>query len=343
VTIENRFGASSPFSIGVEEEVMILDAETLEPVAGVQTLVAAAQELTLPGTLKTELHASVVELATGICATPDEAVAALAELRAAAAAIAERNGWRIGAAGMHPTARAESLPVVQEQRYLDMVERIGSAARLQGVNGLHVHVGVESGDACHAALEAVLPWLPVVLALSANSPFVAGEANGMWSNRAPVLAALPRSGAPPAFASYAAWEAWVDRLVGLGVFEDYTRVWWDVRPHPRLGTLEVRMPDQPTALERTALLVRLLRELVATAPRREADPERRGDYAQNRWAAARAGLEAELIHPDGDRVATARELAAELLGSDPPEPEAARQLEVGVAAAAAGIVARTLG
>jgi glutamate---cysteine ligase / carboxylate-amine ligase len=342
VTIESRFGESSPFSIGVEEEVMILDAEALEPVAGVQALVAAAEELTLPGALKTELHASVVELATEICATPEDAVAALAELRHAAAGIAERHGWRIGAAGMHPTARAESLPIVQEQRYLDMIERVGSTARLQGVNGLHVHVGVESGDACHAALEAVLPWLPVVLALSANSPFLAGERNGMWSNRAPVLVALPRSGAPPAFASYATWESWVERLVRLGVFEDYTRVWWDVRPHPRLGTLEVRMPDQPTSLERTALLVRLLRDLVVNAPRRDADPATRGDYAQNRWSASRGGLGAELIHPEGDRVATARELASELLGHAAPEPEAARQLEVGPAAAAADIVERTI-
>jgi carboxylate-amine ligase len=341
--IESHFGESPALSVGVEEELMLLDAETLQPVAGVETIVREAEELALPGRLKTELHASVVELATGICADPDEAVAALSELRAAADRIARAHGMRVAGAGMHPLAAAESLPVVQEERYLTMLATIGHAARLQGVNGLHVHVGVESGEACQRALEAVLPWLPVVLALSANSPFLEGTANGMWSNRAPVLAALPRAGAPPAFRSYAEWDAWVERLVELGVMADATRIWWDVRPHPALGTLEIRIADQPTALDRTGLLVRALRDLVATAAPREADPSRRGDYAQNRWAAAHHGLGAELIHPDGDRIATARELAAELLGREPPEPEAARQLEVGAEAACADLVARTVG
>jgi carboxylate-amine ligase len=340
--IADSFGASPPFSLGVEEEVMILDAETLEPVAGSPALVEAAASLTLPGSLKTELHASVVELTTGICRDVDEALAALAELRTAADRLARERGWRIAAAGAHPTARAQTLPIVQEERYLQMVETVGAAAKLQGVNGLHVHVGVAGRDECYAALEAVLPWLPAVLALSANSPFLEGRANGMWSNRAPALAALPRAGAPPAFGSYDAWESWTERLVGLGVLDDYTRIWWDIRPHPRLGTLEIRIADQPTSLERTALLVRLLRDLVVDAPRRDAEPSARGDYAQNRWAAARFGLHAELVHPDTDRVVTARELARELLGTMPPEPEAAQQLAVGATAAAADLVERTL-
>src|SRR5205085_4380517 len=170
------------------------------------------------------------------------------------------------AAGAHPVARLESLPVVQEERYLEMMRHVGYAARRQGVNGLHVHVGVESGARCYERLEAVLPWLPVVLALSANSPFVDGVDTGMQSVRAGVLAELPRSGAPPAFGSYAGWEAWVERLVDLGVMRDYTRIWWDVRPHPRLGTLEIRVADQPTSLMRTELLVRVLRDLVEQAP-----------------------------------------------------------------------------
>ncbi len=340
--IEASFGESAPFSLGVEEEVMILDAETFRPVAGVQTLIAESEDLSLPGVLKTELHASVVELNTHVCDSVERAVATLEELRACAASLAERHGWCIAAAGMHPTAPAESLPVVQEKRYLSMLESVGQVARMQGVSGLHVHVGVASGEDCYAALESVLPWLPVVLALSSNSPFLEGRATGMWSNRAPILAALPRAGAPPCFGSYRAWEEWVENLVRLGVIEDYTRVWWDVRPHPRWGTLEIRIPDQPTELDRTALLVGVIRNLVESAPRRNADPAHRGDYAQNRWAAARYGLDAELIHPNGDSTATARELASELLGEAAPEPEAARQLEVGVEAASADLVARTV-
>jgi len=152
-----------------------------------------------------------------------------------------------------------------------------------------------------------------------------------------ILAQLPRAGAPPVFASYATWEAWVERLVELGVLEDHTRIWWDARPHPRLGTLEIRIADQPTSLARTALLVGLVRDLVEHAPGRVTD---RGHYEHNRWAAARAGLDAELVHPDGGRVAPARELARELLGAEPPAPEALTQLAA--ADVAADIVARTV-
>lgn len=333
--IPSAFGASAPLSLGVEEEIMILDAGTLEPAAAVDVLLAGAAELDLPGRLKTELHASVVELNTGICADADEAIAVLRELRAAADRVARANGLRLAAAGAHPTAPLESLPVVQEERYLAMLRDVGRAARRQAVNGLHVHVGVEDAERCWERLEAVLAWLPVVLALSANSPLLEGRETGMLSNRAGILTELPRAGAPPAFGSYEAWEAWVERLVSLGAMDDYTRIWWDVRPHPRLGTLEIRIADQPTSLERTELLVRLVRELVAHAAPRATS---RGDYAQNRWAAARCGLDAELLHPDGRRTATARELATELLGFDPPEEEARAQLREDVA----GLVARTL-
>jgi carboxylate-amine ligase len=336
--IEAHFGESAALSLGVEEELMILDAATLEPAAAVHLLIQGVKGLDLPGTLKTELHASVVELNSRVCANVAEAVDALRELRAAADRVARANGLVVAAAGAHPIASLESLPVVQEERYLEMLRRIGYPARRQGVNGLHVHVGVESGERCYERLEAVLPWLPVVLAVSANSPFVDGVANGMLSNRTSVLAELPRGGAPPAFGSYAAWESWVERLVSLGVMEDHTRIWWDVRPHPRLGTLEIRIADQPTSLARTELLVGMLRSLVEHAP---TNVTPRGDYVNNRLAAASFGLDAQLIHPDGDRLVGARDLARELLGAEPPEPEALAQLAAGDAVAA-DLVARTL-
>jgi carboxylate-amine ligase len=330
--IERRFGGE--LTLGVEEEVMILDAETLMPAAAVDVLVRGAEGLDLPGTLKTELHASVVELNTGVCTDVTETVAALRELRAAASRIAAENGLALAAAGAHPTAPLESLPVVQEERYLRMLERVGRAARRQGVNGLHVHVGVGSAERCWERLEAVLPWLPAVLAASVNSPLLDGEPTGMLSNRAGILAELPRAGAPPAFGGYDDWETWVERLTSLGVIEDHTRIWWDVRPNPRFGTLELRIADQPTSLERTELLVQLLRDLVADAPHcASAD---RGVYLQNRWSAARLGLDAELVHPDGERIVT----AAEMLDRPLPEPEAFAQLRA--EDPAADLVARTL-
>ena len=360
--IESHWGESSPLSLGVEEEVMLLDAETLLPVPEVAAVLAAADGRPLPGRLKTELHASIVELNTDVCTDAAQALAAVRELRDAADEAAREHGVRIAAAGAHPIAAPESLEFVPEPRYLEMLEYAGHTARRQGVNGLHVHVGMPDGKACMRALEFALPWLPVVLALSANSPFLAGEDTGFFSNRGPILAELPRSGAPPAFASYEEWEAYVERLTTLELARDYTAFWWDVRPHPRYGTLEVRMPDQPTAIARTGAFVALLQALCAVAlesPAREVDAVGRGLYAQNRWAAARFGPQGLLVAPERDRVATAAELGAELLelarpaaealGSaalldalDPERCEADVQREVGVDGAAALIAERTL-
>ena len=343
--MEDAFGRGPDFSIGVEEELMILDAGTLDQVGAVDVLLRETEGLELPGLLKTELFASVFELTTPVCATVDEAIASLRELRRAAAGAASANGLAIAAAGSHPFAVPERQPVVQEERYTSFVEYAGVSARRQGVQGLHVHVGMPDGETCWRVLENVLPWLPLVLALSANSPYVGGEATGMMSNRAGVLAELPRSGAPPAFGSYAGWEEWVERLVRLGVTADYTRIWWDVRPHPRLGTLEIRMADQPTSLERTRALVDLVVSLCRTLAGQESGPAGRGDYLQNRWAAARFGPRAELIHPDGSRVAGVPGLAAEVgWPLDPARCEGDDQLASGSPqAAAAWLVEATLG
>jgi glutamate---cysteine ligase / carboxylate-amine ligase len=350
--IEAHFGESPPLSIGVEEELMVLDAETLLLAPRAAELISAAEGSGLPGTLKGELFASALELNTGVCESPDEAAEALVELRAGAARLAAERGLRVAAAGSHPLSRPDHEDIADEPRYAEFVAYAGVSARRQGVSGLHVHVGMPSAEACFHALEGVLQWLPVVLALSANSPYLAGEETGMKSNRAEVLAQLPRSGAPPAFSSYADWEAFVERFARLGIGAEYTRFWWDVRPHPKFGTLEIRMPDQPTAADVTVGLTHVLRDLCARAldePPPAHDPAARGIYQQNRWAAARFGLEAELIHPDGESTARASELAAGIAGDrlDTTRTEADRQLEVGRAAGleavCADLVARTLG
>ncbi|MDX6427013.1 MAG: glutamate---cysteine ligase / carboxylate-amine ligase [Gaiellaceae bacterium] len=317
--IEQHFGESSPFSLGVEEELMILDAVTFEQVAAVDKILNGVEGMDLPGRVKTELFASVFETNTNVCATVGEVDEALPVLRRAAATAAAREGLAIGAAATHPFALPEAQPIVKEERYVTFVGYGGITVRRQGVQGLHVHIGMPSAEECWQCLEAILPWLPLVLGLSANSPWYAGALSGMASNRAPVLAELPRAGVPPAFASYAEWETWVERLMRLGVTEEYTRIWWDVRPHPKLGTLEVRIPDQPTDVHLSAAFTALLQALCATAlagglPRDESALGDRGraDYVQNRWSAARFGPRAKLLHPDGQSYVLASELAAEL-------------------------------
>jgi glutamate---cysteine ligase / carboxylate-amine ligase len=332
--IEQHFG--SALTVGVEEELWILDADTLELMPAVEQIVAGAESRELPGVLKTELHASVVELATGVADTADEAVERVRALRRAAHEIAEQRGLRLAASGSYPTSIPAEQEIAPVERYRDFVEYAGSSARRQGVSGLHVHIGMPDADACYRVMETILPWLPVVLALSANSPYFERRDTGMLSIRAEVLGYLPRHGAPPAFGDYAGWESFVERMAATGVAKDYTSFWWDVRLHPRFGTLEIRTPDQPTSIEQTGALVRLLRALcewALDAPPRKVDPGERGVYQQNRWAAARFGPHGELIHPDRDEALPVAELARELPVPieplDPSRCEADRQLEVG--------------
>jgi glutamate---cysteine ligase / carboxylate-amine ligase len=324
---------------------MLIDGESLAPVAGVRQLLADVEGDRLPGRLKTELHASVVELNTDVCDSVEEAVEALVVLRGTTVEALERRGLRLAAAGTHPFAEPEELEVVDEKRYREFVGYAGVTARRQGVNGIHIHLGMPGPEECLATLETILPWMPLVLALSANSPYLAGRLTGLASNRAEILAQLPRSGAPPVFRTYADWEKWIGSFVGTGLASDYTQFWWDVRLHPRFGTLEVRMPDQPTALEVVAELIRLLRDLGEWALEHPAPgPADRGIYQQNRWAAGRFGTGAQLIH-DG-RLLTVPELVGALPvrppDLDPTASEGARQLEAGDArSACADIVRRT--
>ena len=332
--IEQQFGRS--LTVGVEEELWIVDAETLQLVPAVQTLVTGAEERSLPGTMKTELHASVVELTTDVSDTAEQALERLSELRRAAREIAEQNGLVVAAAGSYPTSNPSEQEIAPVERYRDFVEYAGPSARRQGVSGLHVHIGMPDAETCFRVMETILPWLPLVLALSANSPYFEGRETGMLSIRAEVLGLLPRNGAPPAFRDYAEWERFIERMAATGLAADYTSFWWDVRPHPRFGTLEVRSPDQATSIECTGSLVALVHALCAWAiesPPRPFDPGERGVYEQNRWAASRFGPHGQLIHPDRDEALTvaalARELPVPLHGLDPDACEADRQLEIG--------------
>lgn len=291
---------------------MLLDERTHEPVAAAARLLESR-----PDGVKAELFATVVETTTGICADPRQAGAELVELRRRAAALAEPEGLVIAAAGSHPFATPEDQPITDNADYLDFVRTAGSAARRQGVQGLHVHVGMPDAETCLRVIETIIPWLPLLLAVSANSPWFEGEKTGMLSNRAEVLTLLPRHGAPPRFESWADWERLVRRMCDAGVIDAYGAIHWDVRPHPRFGTLEVRMPDQPTDVERSGAFIELVRGLCAWAleqPPPPADPSSRVVYDQNRFAAARFGPRATLIHPDRDEPASVPELYAELAG-----------------------------
>ena len=308
---------------------MLLDPETLALAPGVERLLG-------PPGLKTELFSCLVETNTPVCATADEALAELKRLRAVVREAAEREGLDVAATGAHPFSQPEEQEIVQEPRYLKMLAERPSTRR-QLVCGLHVHVGMESFEACLGTLEAVLPWLPAVLALSLNSPYLEPVVPGVLSGRAGRLLDLPRAGPPPPMPDRAAWERTV-APVG-----DYTRIWWDVRPHPRLGTLEIRIADQQTDVRRSAALAALLQALCVAAELPGA-PIDRDDCLRQRAEAARGeaptGELLDLVEP------VSRELDTwALVERLRKPPEAHRQLEVGQSggprAVAADLVARS--
>ena len=294
---------------------MLLDAETLALAPGVERLLG-------PEGLKTELFSCLVETNTPVCDSAAEALAELVRLRAVLREAAASEGLAVAGAGSHPFSRAEDQEIVAEPRYLKMLEELGPQLRRQLVCGLHVHVGMESFDACLRTLAAIVPWLPAVLALSLNSPYMQGAETGALSSRAARLGELPRGAQPPSFASPEEWEAYIE-----ATGEDYTRSWWDARPHPRLGTIEVRIADQPTDVRRSAALAALIQALCAVAPApAEGSPDA---YLPRRAAAAERG-EAQttellrLVEP------AARELGTwDLVETLRAPPEALRQLDTG--------------
>ena len=288
---------------------MLLDAESFALAPGVERLLG-------PPGLKTDLFSCLVETNTQVCESAAEALEELRRLRGVVADGAAREGLVVAASGTHPFSLPDEQPIVQEPRYLKMLEELGSVAKGQLVCGLHVHVGMESFDACLRTLDGIRPWLPELLALSANSPYFAGRETRELSSRLPRLRRLPRAGAPPPLETVADWEA---AVVAAGV--DYTRIWWDARPHPRLGTLEIRIADQATSVDRAGALVALVQALCASPP----EP---GPHI------------VDAVEP------AARELGTwELVETLHEPPEALRQLEVGradgVEAVAADLVRRS--
>jgi glutamate---cysteine ligase / carboxylate-amine ligase len=344
---ELNFGSS--LTVGVEEELMILDPQTYSQRPASHVLIPAVP--TERGQVKTELFQSVIELNTDVCATPGEAADVLRGLRQSTIQTADQLGFAIAAAGAHPFDIPTDQPIADDPHYAKFVEYAGPTARRQGVSGLHVHIGMPDTETCLRVIETILPWLPIVLALSANSPWFEGKVTGLMSTRAEILSLLPRHGAPPAFESWRDWERLVQTFVDAGVVDNYNAIHWDIRPHPSYGTLEVRMPDQPTAFEVTVRFVDLVHGLCRWALDAEQQaPSSRVVYDQNRWAASRFGPRARLIHPTENRSASVNELYAELValtGSDPGfdgvTSEGETQLKFArPAEVAADLVARTV-
>jgi len=309
--------AGTPFTVGVEEELMLLDPDSLELAQGIEAILADLGD-GAEGSVKPELMQSVLEIATQPCADVAAAAVELEALRCLVAEAARRNGMEIGAAGTHPTALWEDQRIVERPRYEELVDELGWIARQELIFGTHVHVGVIGADRAIYVADAIRQHLPLLLALSANSPCWRGEVTGMMSSRTPVFRAFPRAGIPPHYGSWEIFSSRVELMMRSGAIPDYTYLWFDVRPHPNLGTVEVRVFDQQTQLEHTVALTAVVQSLVhryaaqfdAGVPLVEVPSELVDD---NKVRAALRGMEGELIDFPRTRESAASELATSLL------------------------------
>lgn len=322
------YGQSSAYSVGVEEEFQLLDPQTHELVPVVDQLLERVSE-EARGNIKHELMQSVVETATVVCSDIGNAVQDLRRLREEVIAAAEQVGAVVASAGTTPVSCWEDQAITEQPRYRDIVARLQWVARRELIFGLHVHVGVDSADKCMYVFNAIREELPLLLALSANSPFWQGATTGMQSSRIKVFDAFPRSGMPPALAGgWDEYDALLARGAKTGLIPDHTYVWWDVRPHPDFGTIEIRICDAQTRLRDTAGLSALVQALVAWHGDRFDAGERLPDVVpqllleENRWSAARYGLDGEMVDFTTDALVPTRHLVAQLL--DRTEPVARR-------------------
>ncbi len=280
----------------------------------------------LRGKVVSETHSAAVELNTGVHATVAGAMDELGGLRAQLAGVLETLQLRAGCSGTHPFAVWHDMGVSAGDRHQEVFGSMRALARREPTFALHVHVGVPHPVAAMAAANQLRAHLPLLLALSANSPYWQGRDTGLASARTPLFQAFPRVGIPRAFHSYAEWVETVDLLVRTEALPDHTYLWWDVRLQPRLGTLELRIMDAQATLERTAALVALVQCLVrleVTEGFASASYLRAQEVLEeNRFLAARDGAVAALVDPDLERRVPVAEILAELLPACRPHAEA---------------------
>jgi carboxylate-amine ligase len=298
--LDHNFGKGDPFTLGVEEEYMLLDGETFDLVQHIETVLAAMAGHELEERVNVELMQSVLEIATPVCRTAADVDAELRKLRGYVRDVAADKGLRVGSSGTHPFSLFERQRITARDRYRALVDQLQYVARRELIFGLHIHIAVADAEKAIQIVNGLLVELASLLALSANSPFWRGEPTGLASSRQMVFAAFPRSGPPPRFRDYADYAEVVGQLEKTGCIADYTHIWWDIRLHPRWGTVEVRICDAVTRVEHAVALAAYCQALVKHLSERYDRGEQIPSYhriltTENKWLAARYGLEAPVM------------------------------------------------
>jgi carboxylate-amine ligase len=287
------------FTVGIEEELMILDPDGWDLAQAIEPCLRAVPA-EFEGQVKPELFQSVLEIATRPHPNLRSAADELVALRRMIEDVAGQHGLATAAAGTHPFARWEDQKIVERERYANLIGELGYVAKQEIIFGTHVHVGIEGPDRAIYVADGIRRYLPTLLALSANSPFWRGERTGMMSARTPVFRQFPRVGVPPHYGTWEIFSNRVEMMMRAGAIEDYTFLWWDVRPHPNLGTVETRIYDQQTRVEHTAALAALTLCLAHRYASRYDDGEPLLEYPtelidDNKMRAAIRGTDGHLI------------------------------------------------
>lgn len=307
---------SERFTLGIEEEFQLVDPGSGELKSHIEAMLAAGAHL--GDQIKAELHQSVVEVGTPICADIREARAAVVGLRRSLVQMAESSGARIVAAGTHPFSHWKDQEITDRIRYQDIVNEMEDLARANLIFGLHVHVGVEDREMQVQIMNGVRAFLPHLLALSVNSPFWCGRKTGVKSVRSTIFKRFPRTQVPDFYYSWDDYQKYVELLVRTGCIDDAKKIWWDIRPHAYFKTLEFRICDIPCRAEETVAIAALTQALVAKLYRLfESNlgirSYHRAVIMENKFRALKSGLDGRMIDFGLRQEAPTRQLIHEVL------------------------------
>jgi len=310
--------ATPSFTLGIEEEYQTIDPVTFDLRSHIQMEILEKSKVQLQERVKAEMHQSVIEVGTGVCRTVKEAGADLRNLRRRMIALTEENGLRLVAGATHPFADWRVQDIYPDDRYRQVVEDMQMVARANLIFGLHIHVGIEDRETLIHLMNQIRYFLPHLLALSTNSPFWIGMNTGLKSYRCKVFDRFPRTNIPDTFDSWAGYENFVNLLVRTRCIDNAKKIWWDVRPHPFFGTIEVRICDIPMRVDETLALAALVQATVVKLHRLHARnqswrPYSRALLMENKWRAARYGIEGMLIDFGREQEVPERELVLEYL------------------------------
>jgi len=307
----------SDLTIGIEEEYQIIDPVTRD-LRSYITQFLEDGKLTLRELIQPELHQSIVEVGTPVCHNIAEARREISRLRAAIHDLASSAGLSIASAGTHPFASWLQQDITPFPRYQGVVEDMQFLARQLLIFGIHVHVSVPSREVAIDAMNVLRYMLPHVLCLSTSSPFWMGQHTGLKSFRSTIFEDFPRTGIPDFFDSYAHYEQFVEMLVKTNSIQDATKIWWDVRPHPKYPTIEFRVCDACTRIDEAICVAAIFQALVAKHIKLRRDNMtfrvyRRGLIEENKWRAVRYGLDGKLIDFGRQAELPARQIIEELV------------------------------